>query len=115
VHAYQLGRGNAEFKDILRQLDMMKRAGNAAVKKAYASVPAKTRPEDIHEEALAYLVQHSPELGIVKRIVAWFRNVLRAMGLGSWVGELSTDDIMDMVQTAMLRGSVVEAGGGVCA
>ncbi|MFA6064061.1 MAG: LPD38 domain-containing protein [Gallionella sp.] len=112
VHAYQMGKSSAEFKDVLRQLDMMKRAKNVAVLRAYANVPPRTKPEDIHEEALAYLVQHSPELGIVKRIVAWFRNALRAIGLGRLVGELSTDDILDMVRVAMLRGAVVERTEG---
>ena len=103
VHAYQLGRTSPEFKDILRQLDNMKQTGNAAVKEAYAAVP-KGVP-DIHEEALALLVEANPEMGIVKRVAGWMRNALRAIG---WKAPLSVNDLLYMAHTAMRSGRVAE-------
>jgi hypothetical protein len=109
VHAYQLGKSSAEFKDILRQLDMMRRAGNAQVQEAYKRVPNGTPAEQVHEEALAYLVQHAPEMGLIQRVIAWMRNALRALG---WTAPLRTDDILHMAQYAMERSVPVERNEG---
>jgi hypothetical protein len=97
VHAFQLGRTNAEFKDILHRLDLMNRMKNAQVREAFMSVPKDTAAENVPEEALAYLVQHAPDLKLVQRIVAWFRQALRSIG---WVNTLSTNDILHLAQSA---------------
>ena len=50
----------------------------AAFDKARASVPKGTPAHLRAEETLAYLVEHSPQLSLVRRIVAAIRNFLRA-------------------------------------
>lgn len=105
VHAYQLGRNSAEFKDILRQVDAMKGPEADA---ARARVPADTPDEQRAEEKLGYLVQNNPTLGIVKRFIAWFRNAIRAIG---WKAPLSVNDLVYMADRAMTGGTVVARGG----
>jgi hypothetical protein len=105
VHAYQLGRTSAEFKDILRQVDAMK---GAEIEAARKRVPSDTPAEHHTEEVLAYLVQNNPTLGIVKRFVAWFRNAIRAIG---WKGPLSVNDLVYMADRAMNGGPVVSRDG----
>jgi predicted GNAT family acetyltransferase len=68
--------GDAAFADILKQVDDAIARGESWAQTARDNVPSDTRLADIPEEQLAYLVQNSPELGIVKKIVAavraWF-------------------------------------------
>lgn len=111
VHAYHLGKDTPEFNDILRQVDLMRKSGNKAVNDAYNRVPADTVPEHVNEEALAYLVQNFPDLSIVKRVIAWMRNSIRAIGksmpslqrlnLYKWAAKLTPDDLLYMAQTAL--------------
>lgn len=116
THALHLGRDSKEFQSILRQLDFMKGNGNKKVMEAFARVPADTAPEHVSEESLAYLVQHNPELGIVKRVIAWFRNSIRSIlskgKLADWANRLTTDDLQYMAQTALSRDNGIESREG---
>jgi hypothetical protein len=122
VHALNLGRDSTEFKGILKQLDILKGAGNKAVKEAFARVPEGTAPEHVAEESLAYLVQYHPELSLTKRVIAWFRNAIRSIlpkgKLSDWANSLTTDDLQYMAQTALAKSYQAERqpiGEGVMA
>ena len=111
IHALNLGRDTKEFNDILRQVELMRKAGNKAVNAAFNRVPADTRPENVNEETLAYLVQYAKDLPIVKRVIAWLRNSIRAIGktmpvmqrlkLFDWANKLNENDLLYMAQTAL--------------
>ena len=113
VHALKLGQDSAEFQSILRQVEMMRKSGNAKILEAYDHVPADTQPGKEPEEALAYLTQYNPDLPVIKRVIAWFRNAIRAMGKGmpfmqrtklnDWANKLDDNDLIYMAQTAMAK------------
>lgn len=65
--------GDDLFNDVLNQLDEAIARGDDWAKAARASVPADTPANLVREEQLGYLVQNSPELTLVKRIVAAVR------------------------------------------
>jgi hypothetical protein len=68
--------------------------------RARAAVPASTPTHLKAEETLAYLVEHSPQLSLVRRVVAAIRNFMRSkMGMGI---KLSEADARQMA-TASLR------------
>ena len=68
--------GTQVFNDILTQLDDAIARGESWAQAARDAVPADTLPANVREEQLAYLVQNSPELPLVQRIIAavktWF-------------------------------------------
>lgn len=100
VHARRLGRTDAEFQAILDRLQKLKEAGDANVLKAYDRVPENTHPDKVHEEALAYLSQHAPNLGVVKQFMSWLRRVAhKYTGHAGW---LRADDFGPMAD-AVLR------------
>lgn len=111
VHAKELGKDSKEFKSILAQVDMMRKAGNKAITAAFERVPKDTSPEHVTGEALAYAVQHYRQLGIVQRVMAWFRNTIRAIGksfptlqkmrLNDWANNLNEKDLRFMAESAL--------------
>jgi hypothetical protein len=69
--------------------------------RARAAVPKGTPDHLRAEETLAYLVEHSPQLSLVRRIVAAIRNFLRSkMGVGI---KLSEADARQMATASMRR------------
>ena len=69
--------------------------------RARAAVPASTPAHLKAEETLAYLVEHSPQLSLVRRIVAAIRNFMRSkMGMGI---KLSEADARQMAVASMRR------------
>ena len=76
----------------------------------------------LNEEALGYYVETHPDLPLVRRLLAWFRQMLRKLGETftglrraqwfRWASSLSTDDLVYRAQAA-LKGSVAtgEPGG----
>lgn len=114
VHALQLGKDSKEFKDILKSLDVMRRAGNKKVIEAHQRAKdAGTREADVSHEQLAYLVQHSPDLPIVRRFVAWLKNAIRNLGkdfpiaqklkIHAWANTITVNDVLYMAQTALAK------------
>jgi hypothetical protein len=111
THALSLNRDSKEFKSILKQIEAMRKAGNKTVVAAFKRVPKDTRPENVTEEALAYLLQESPKLGISQRFLAWFRHAIRAIGksfptlqkmkLHDWASKLSPEDLRFMAESAL--------------
>ena len=69
--------------------------------KARAAVPASTPAHLKAEETLAYLVEHSPHLSLVRQIVAAIRNFMRSK-LGANI-KLSEADARQMATASMRR------------
>jgi hypothetical protein len=65
--------GHKLFDSVLKQLDDAVISGAAWAQAARAAVPADTPAHMVREEQLAYLVHNSPELPLVKRIIAAIR------------------------------------------
>jgi GNAT superfamily N-acetyltransferase len=65
--------GADAFNSVLKQLDDAVMRGESWAQAARDNVPDGTLPQHIREEQLAYLVQNSPEIGIVKQIIAAVR------------------------------------------
>jgi hypothetical protein len=110
VHALQLGKNDAEFQSILKQLDILKDK-NAKVKSAYERIPKDTKTEHRLEELAAYLVAENPNLPISKRIIAWFKNALRNIAkyvkgadraaLIKWANSIDENDVVLMANAAL--------------
>lgn len=114
VHALHLGKDSKEFKSILSQVELMRKAGNKAVIAAHQrAADAGTREANIPEESLAYLIEQNPDLPIIKRVIAWMRNAIREIGrkmpvmqrmkLFAWADGMTVDDLLWMAQTALAR------------
>ena len=118
VHALRLGRKEPAFQAILDEFEGMREAGNPAVLAAYARVPKSTAAHLIAEEALGYLVEDHPELPLVAKVKAWFKEKVCALvdavpggdrvPLASWAKALTPEDMVYMAASAT-RGAV----GGV--
>jgi hypothetical protein len=110
VHALHMGKNDAEFQSILKQLDKLKDR-NPKIKAAYARIPDNTKAEHRLEELAAYLVQYSPSLPISKRIVAWFKNALRNIAkylkgadrlkMMQWANRIDDADVVLMATKAL--------------
>jgi hypothetical protein len=110
VHALQLGKNDAKFQAILKQLDALKDK-NAKVKAAYERIPKDTKAEHRLEELAAYIVQNEPSLSVLKRIIAWFKNALRNIAkyvkgadraaLIKWANSIDENDVIYMANTAL--------------
>lgn len=101
VHARRLGKSDPEFQAILDRLQTLKDSGDASIARAYDRVPKDTNPEHIHEEALAYLSQHAPNLPIVKSFTSWMRRMAHKLtGSANW---LKADDFGPMADAILKR------------
>lgn len=65
--------GRQGFEDVLAQVDRLLASSDEAAMSARRAVPEDTPAHLVREEALAYLVQHHPELPLVQRIIAAVR------------------------------------------
>lgn len=102
IHALQLGKTDEAFQSILNQVEQLK-ATSSKVKEAFEQVPEDTHPDNVIEEALAYLVQKHPNLPIVRKFLAWLRNAIRNISpnLSQWASALNMDDLVYMAQAAL--------------
>jgi hypothetical protein len=110
VHQLSLGKNDAEFQAILKQLDNLKDK-HPKIKAAYARIPADTKAEHRLEELAAYIAQESPSLPISKRIVAWFKNSLRTIAkhlkgadrlkMMQWANRIDEADVVLMATKAL--------------
>ena len=111
THTLTLGRSDAEFQNILKHLETLNKLGNAKVKEAFERVPKDTHPDHVWEEVAAYLVMKHPSLPISRKIIAWFRNAIRAIGKAlpplermkffRWAADLNEEDIVFMANAAL--------------
>ena len=101
VHARRMGKTEPEFQHMLNRLQELKASGAKDVVKAYESVPKDTKPEHVHEEALAYLVHKAPHLPLVKRFMSWLRRAAhKVTGDHAW---LKSDDFGKMADAVLKR------------
>ena len=110
VHALTLGREDAAFKEILKQVESMKET-NPKIKAAFGRVPTGTNPYHVAEEAVAYLVQDHPNLPVVQKLLAVFRKFVRKVGLSlginermkffQWADKLNDTDLIHMASSAL--------------
>lgn len=113
VHARRMGKTEPEFQHMLNRLQELKASGAKDVVKAYESVPKDTKPEHVHEEALAYLVHKAPHLPLVKRFMSWLRRAAhKVTGDHSWLksddfGKMA-DDVLKRRVEAPTRGATAE-------
>ena len=110
VHAKRLGKTDPEFQGILNHLQKLRDEGNTQVQEAYARVPKDTVAENTHEEALAYLSQHAPNLPIVKRFTSWMRRTAHKLtGSAHW---LKAEDFGPMADAILKKESKVASREG---
>ena len=110
VHARRMGKTEPEFQHMLNRLQELKASGAKDVVKAYESVPKDTKPEHVHEEALAYLVHKAPHLPLVKRFMSWLRRAAhKVTGDHSW---LKSDDFGKMADDVLKRRVEAPTRGG---
>lgn len=120
VHVMRLGKGDAEFQQILKAADGMRQAGSRAMREAFARVPEKTNPEHVLEEGLAYFIEAHPKSAFTQRVVAWFRKMLRKVGAAfagaerlrvfAWANALTEGDLIQMAHDALLAAPVELSG-----
>lgn len=112
THALRLGKDDARFQAILKQVEALSKT-NEAVKQAAARVPADTPAHLRSEETLGYLVEQNADLPVVKRFLAWFRNAIRTLGdtltgvkklqFHRWASQLNDADLVYMAQSALRK------------
>lgn len=105
--------GAAKYANIVKRLDLMRRAGNKAVKAAHAEAVANAVNEyQVTEEMLAYLVQNHPENGVVAEIIARIKAFLfNNFGIGG--NYLTPADIQMLARAAVDHASRTEDGGSL--
>ena len=105
--------GEAKYNSVMKRLDFMRRAGNKAVKEAYAEAQKNSvRDSQVPEEQLAYLVQNAPKMGIIKEIIARIKAFLFSeFGIGDKY--LTEADLTMLARAAVDHSSRVEDGGSV--
>jgi hypothetical protein len=111
VHALSLGRNEPEFQAILKQIEVMRKAGNKQVQAARDRVPKDTPAHLVLEETAGYLVEQAPNLSISQKLIAWFRTQIRKLGANikgseklkffQWANTLTPEDIVAMAHTAL--------------
>lgn len=93
--------GDALYKSVLDQVEAKIAAGDETFKLAREIATERAnRPEHIHEETLAYLVEAAPELPLVRRILAAVRQWLYRVTGGRYV-TLNADDMTAMASAAL--------------
>jgi hypothetical protein len=91
--------GPKEFKALLNEVNLMKRAGNKAIQQAAQHVfetHGKLDPDTEAREILAYLAESGIQNSLIRRIVAAIRRFLARMGLA----DLGTAEIESLIARA---------------
>ncbi len=94
---------NKNFELILGNIDRWQHRDDETgriVREAFAKVPENTNPKYRTEEALAYLVEHHPEMGIVRRFISLVKRLLAQAFGKPFVNMLTPADLRAMAQTA---------------
>ena len=84
VHVGKALHDDAGFQKLLDSIESRKDEQSAtgeAIRSAFDMVPKGTNPDHINEEALAYLVQHAPETGIARQVIALVKKALVKLGI----------------------------------
>jgi hypothetical protein len=103
IHALKMGKDDAGFQAILKQIEAM-RGKNAAIDKAFAAAErAGTSKADLLEEVAGYLVEQAPELKLTQRLLAWFRNEIRKLTGDMFANNLTVNDLNYMAREALRK------------
>lgn len=110
-YGFEAMLGEAKYNNVMKRLDVMRKAGSKAVKEAYAqAVKNSVNPSQHGEETLAYLVQSAPEMGLVKEIIAKIKAFLYSeFGIG---GKYLTEADLTMLARAAVDHSSRTVDGG---
>jgi hypothetical protein len=105
--------GAAKYANIVKRLDLMRKAGNKAVKAAHAEAVANAVNQyQVTEETIAYLVQNHPENGVVAEIIAKIKAFLfNNFGIGG--NYLTAADIQMLARAAVDHASRDKDGGSL--
>lgn len=104
--------GTEVFQSVLSELDDAISRGESWANAARANVPADTPAGLVREEQLAYLVEKSPDLPIVKRIIAAVRAwAYRTFDLARERMTLTEADFQAMAVSALHHAARGEQGG----
>ena len=111
-YGFEAMLGADKYKQVMKRLDMMHAMGSKAVRAARAeAVKNAARPAQVPEETLAYLVQNSPELGLIKEVIAKIKAFLfREFGIG---GKYLTEADLHMLAKAAVQHAARTEPGGV--
>jgi hypothetical protein len=112
--------GRQGFEDVLAQVDRLLASSDEAAMSARRAVPEDTPAHLVREEALAYLVQHHPELPLVQRIIAAVRAwAYKNFQLARDSMELTTADLQALAVASLRQvareADVRRAGGSAYA
>lgn len=115
AHIARLGlRGTKPWQALLRSVDERLNEDSAtgkALREARKKVPADTDADLITEETLAYAIEDSPEVGLVRRAIAMIKRFLVNMGVSP---NIFTVEDWSALAAATLRGQArVAMGEGV--
>lgn len=99
--------GSKLFRQLLSEVEAKAKAGIPEFTAALARIPADTPPAKIKEELLAYLVQHQPDMPLVKRVIAAIREFIYRVTGGKLV-DLTADDLVMMAVASVKRISSAE-------
>ena len=111
-YGFEAMLGADKYKQVMKRLDGMHKLGSKAVRAARAeAVKNAARPAQVPEETLAYLVQNSPELGLIKEVIAKIKAFLfREFGIG---GKYLTEADLHMLAKAAVQHAARTEPGGV--
>lgn len=104
--------GQDKYDQVMKRLEVMRKMGSKAVRTAYANaVENSSKPEHVPEETLAYMMNSTPELGIVQEVVAKIKAFLfRTFGIGG--SKLEYADLVMLARAAVRHSSIGKPGGG---
>lgn len=95
--------GPTKYDQVMRRLDLLRRAGNKNVQAAHETATKEAAdPDQVAEETLAYLVQRHPAMSIVQEIVASVKAFLyREFGIGA--ASLTEADLAMLARAAVMK------------
>lgn len=116
THAGRLMTSSAEWRQLEKTVER-RRSGSGEfgklLREAYSRIPKDTPSENVTEEAIAYLVENHPDVGIVRRVMALFKRALVKIGLSPDI--FSAADLRALADIAVRRKAreAVSAGANV--
>ncbi len=112
VHIGQMLQNDAEFNQLKNEIAERREEQSPtgdAIRKAYARAEAaKTKPENMTEEVLGYIVESAPHTTIARKIIALVKKYLRKMGI---YVKFSDKDIAALADIAVRREAYRKDGG----
>jgi hypothetical protein len=107
-YGFQKMLGDAKYAQVMRRLEIMRKAGNKNVQAAHEKAIAEAAEDSqVAEETLAYLVYNHPEMSLVQEVIAAIRAFLyREFGIGA--GGLTEADMTMLAKAAVMKAGLQE-------